>query len=236
MSWAEVYKINNNFSKSLNEQMRENRFMGAYLFTSSATWTVPQNGWYKVVCVGKPGTTSSSFSSSNVSNFNVNIGGAGGVAIKNYEFTKNANYPITINGAQSTFNVTLIANAGNSNGTGGTASGGDYNYQGTSGGSETTYVNSSHVAEFNGADVGIYIPEICFSVSKQGHCSYAEMPQTASSSGYLYTADFEASSGIGILGYGASSGFAAGNVGYSYCSVYAGKDSGCVLIIPLELK
>lgn len=55
MSWAEVFKINSNFKKPINEQIRELKYSGAYLITSSKSFVPEKSGYYKVIVVSRGG-------------------------------------------------------------------------------------------------------------------------------------------------------------------------------------
>ena len=239
MRWAEVSKINNNMKRPLNEQIRDNRFMGSYLFTTAYdpnnfksvtfTWTVEKAGYYKVIVVGAPGTTDYASSA-------CRIGGAGGVAIKTFSFAKSSTHTIvfekeTNNTYISTvkFDTDLYATAGTrtsgntsaTQGKGGMGYGGDFNYKGEDGIWWTT--TKKHI----GASVGVFIPGLSETVT----CNSTHFTST-----YAYNTGTTATiqettveSGSGIFGYGASSGINSE-------AVLAGKDAGCVLIIPLELE
>ena len=159
MSWAEVFKINSNMKRPLNEQLRDMKFRPMRIITATGTYTPEKTGKYMVICVGAGGegsaraTSTSQYGSS---------GGGGGVAVKTLTLSKSTAYNVTVGTTASfTFNASTIitATSGNSSsstgGTGGTASGGDSNYTGTSG-SSTSYDFTAPM----GGSVGVAISEL----------------------------------------------------------------------------
>lgn len=120
MSWTEVYKM--------NEHARNTAFSNAYMITSSSTFTAPQTGYYKIICVGRGGTgerTSGSYHG----------GDAGGVCTKIVKLAKNATLSITVadlstavTSSNGAVNMTAYAAANSANPR--EADGGDYNYTG----------------------------------------------------------------------------------------------------------
>ena len=211
--WKEIKtSINNNLSKPLNVQARELSFAGSYVFESSKTFTPDKSGWYKVIVVGAGGNHDLYMPQNT---YYVRTGGSGGVCISTLKLLSTEKYEITISGNSASFE-NMTANRGgnasqNSAGSGGTASGGEFNYPGLAG----DYVNSQVTR--NGKDVGVFIP------------SLMERNTAMVASGEY--GGIVAYSGYGILGHGASSGVAFSG---SYNAVTEAQ-SGCVIIIPLEI-
>lgn len=211
MSWGEVSKINSNFNLALNEQARELAYAGSYLFTADTAFSPDKTGWYKIIVVGAAGKSRS------VSNGNREVGASGGVVIATRRLGSSASYAVTAGSGASSFTYSsddvMTAGRGGDydDGTGGTASGGDFCYAGKSG------YSSSTSSVCIGRDVGVFIPGL--SVQNTGALSDSDYGAALVNSGY------------GILGFGASAGA-------SYRPTGAGpfKDTGCVLIIPLELE
>ena len=138
MSWSEVFKINSNMKKPLNEQLRDMTLLPIRAITTSMTYTPEKTGIYKVICVGAGGDGGSSYASNDVGG---GSGGGGGVAIKTLKLLSSGSYAVTV-GSTASFvydsSTIITATSGGSGstsggGSGGTASGGDYNYNGTSG-------------------------------------------------------------------------------------------------------
>jgi len=217
MSWGEVSKINNNFNKTLNEQARELAYAGAYIFEKDTTFKPEKTGWYKVIVVGSGGETAVRNPSGGTNYFC--SGGSGGVAISTLHLSSAESYPVEVTGDQSSFNTTIIATAGTdgvvgssySRGDGGTAEGGDFNYNGIDGVSKSTSVQ--YGAYGDGVSVGVYIPEL---MRREVRVAYGDSVYENIIGGY------------GILGYGASGGSCYGTI------TPTGK--GAVIIIPLELE
>ena len=159
--------VNDNFDKPLNQQIREMQYIGSYVFTSSTTFTPDKSGYYKVIVVGAGGAHDRVGSAGN---YCYASGGAGGVAIKNMHLLSTREYTIDIESGNSTFNGNLVATAGGdgkafstssaTGGAGGTASGGDFNYDGLQG---TTSVNNPP----NGGSVGVFIPGLMLPYSTE---------------------------------------------------------------------
>ena len=55
MSWGEVGRLNNNFKKPLNEQMRDMQYKPLRIITSTTTYKPEKTGLYKIICVGAGG-------------------------------------------------------------------------------------------------------------------------------------------------------------------------------------
>lgn len=254
MSWAEVFKINSNTKRALNEQIRDSQYKSSYLITESGTWTVPSTGYYKVFCVGAGGNINSGNGGSIFtdggtfgSTTYLYIGSAGGVAVKTLELNKGTSYTITIEDPPTTYTASstnktsfgdiMYATTGGMGDTknvtthqlpnGGVGSGGDYNFSGESG-QVVTY--SPGMRTIIGASVGCYIPELM-----RDNSAFS----TAISDGTIYGTP-NAKSGLGILGYGSSQGYAAyvksSSNGGVLGPVTTPKKGGCVLIIPLETE
>lgn len=210
MSWGEVFKINNNMNLTINEQIRQLAFAGAYLFTQSASFKPDRNGYYKVIAVGAGAKYSYGY-----------LGGSGGTGISTIALDNSKSYPIVIDSdGNVTFNSQITVTSGKSKGSssssvasGGTSSGADFNYAGLDG----TYHNATKGSVFNGTDTGVFIPELSKAISN-----------TVSFSGEAYTVN----TGHGILGYGAGGGY----VFHASSDTYSQPSGGaCVLIIPVEL-
>lgn len=161
MSWSEVFKINKNMKRALNEQIRDIKCLPMRVFTANGTYTPEKTGLYKVICVGAGATGTVR---SNVSPFYVCGGGGGGVAIKTLRLLSSQSYSITVSTTASFSNV-LSATAGSTGGynstigthnaAGGTASGGDYNFSG-----ETVPYKEGKDNIVNGGSVGVNITEL----------------------------------------------------------------------------
>ena len=159
--------VNDNFDKPLNQQIREMQYIGSYVFTSSTTFTPDKSGYYKVIVVGAGGAYDYTGTTGNVCYAS---GGAGGVAIKNMHLLSTQEYTIDIERNNSTFNGNLVATAGGkgdsfptssaTGGAGGTASGGDFNYDGLWG---TVRVNNPP----KGGSVGVFIPGLMLPYSTE---------------------------------------------------------------------
>lgn len=142
-------------TNTVKSRLEEMKFQPMRVITSTTTFTPEKTGKYKVICVGKGGNGSSYASTTSVG------GGAGGVSIKTLELSSATSYSITISTTGASFSNILSA-VGGSNadgttiGTGGTASGGDYNYTGGNG----SKTNSSAIISANGGSVGVYLSEL----------------------------------------------------------------------------
>lgn len=174
--------VNDNFDKPLNQQLREISYVGAYLFTNSATFRPDTDGIYKIIVVGAGGETY-------VSDSYCSTGGAGGVAIKTMQLYSSQLYDVVCNRSLSSFNGDIIGNAGKDGdrrvtALGGSASGGDMNFKGNDG----TEAAASNIV---GASVGVFIVELMERLSAVD----------TDDSGYPVNVH----TGYGILGHGASS-------------------------------
>lgn len=111
-------------------------------FLNSATWAVPQTGWYRVFCIGKSGDGGSEDITDTENPLRYvgrGGGGSGGMAVSNILLSAGQSISVTITSGISRF-MDMVGGAG-SNGTiqiggdGGTASGGNVaNYDGFKGG------------------------------------------------------------------------------------------------------
>lgn len=212
MSISEIAMlVNDNFNKSLNVQMRELAFNPMYLITSGTSFTPEKSGWYRIICVGKSG--GGSFSSSKQYG-----GGSAGVSISTMRLDSSITYPMTISTSPTTassFDGTMMAYGGgnataSAYGDGGTATGGDYNYNGKSGAEMT----EDSLYSIQGADVGVVISGLYDII------------------GSAHSGKYSAYTGRGICGYGGGQGGMGGDTIIS-SSI---KPTGCILIIPLELE
>lgn len=223
MSWAEVFKINSNMKKPLNEQIRDIKVLPIRIITSSTTYTPEKSGWYKIICVGAGADSYGFIGSSTTSKIYTSGGCAGGVAIKVLKLSKSVSHTVSI-GSSASFKYTdggvektILAEGGvpgyydlsdgSSPSTPGTASGGDYNYTGGQASGST----SKSSAYYQGASVGVYLTEL--------------IPQDTSRNGLKY--------GNGILCYGG--GASAQRDTYDSVTTNEGQPSA-VIIIPLEME
>ena len=233
---------NNSWSLSA---MTKQQFYGPYLFTSAAKWTCEHAGDYMVIVVGAPGQ--SGYVENNYTKRNT-VGASGGVAIKYGTFDKGSQHTVAVSGSAQlransfitySFDTNLYADGGTSAyfpsstssarpGVAGMGYGGDYNYAG-----EVGTVTSSFDSAI-GKSVGVYIPGLMESISS-GH-SYFTSTYAYNSGTTASITNVTIESGKGILGYGASCGsYVYTDKGSNY-AVTAGKNSGCVLIIPIDVK
>lgn len=228
MSWAEVFKINSNMKKPLNEQLRDLKFQPIKIITATGTYTPEKTGTYRVICVGAGGNGASTCTSA--AYYTSSSGGGGGVSIKTLKLLSSSSYNVTV-GTTASFSYgsnSITATAGGNassgtgsatGGTGGTASGGDYNYPGNAG------TGSKGHKIFNApGSVGVYIGDL-----------------SRSTSAWLTVVDtcFELKYGDSILGYGGSgNGFAYYKTSTSgdYAAVLTTGLPAAVIIIPLELE
>jgi hypothetical protein len=205
----------------MNTQIRDSRFLPMRIITSTTTFKPEKSGLYKIICVGAGGNGDYDGSKT------VASGGGGGVAIKTLSLSKSSTYNVTVGTTASfsdgTNSITATAggsaDAGDREGwDGGTASGGDYNFTGTSGDYE---YNESGICPTPGS-TGVFLSEL--SESKATNLT-------------IMNTTFIVPYGNSILGYGGS-----GNAVYYYASsssYSAAKTNGmpaAVIIIPLELE
>lgn len=219
MNWVDIYKT--------LEIVRNNLFNDIYVTEESTTYTAPKNGYYKIICVGAGGDSEVLGWTNNKPR--CTSGSGGGVAIKTKRLSKGTNLSITItestpsaNGGASCDGM-FAGNGGKSGQTGkivygGTATGGDENYDGQS----NEYSDSKNPGIVNGGSVGCFFYGIT-------------MRDTAS----LYNTDNgTVYGGFGILGHGGGGGCVANyNANASERMTYAyvkGQPAG-VIIIPLPL-
>lgn len=240
MSWAKVKKINSNMSKSLdalitevknalttsiqsvNKHLQDLKFQPVRIITTNSTFTPEKTGTYKVICVGAGGGGNYYHSGKTVAS-----GGGGGVAIKTLSLSKSSTYNITV-GTTASFSYgsgSITATGGGwgdasdrDGWDGGTASGGDYNYTGGSGGYE---YNETGICPTPGS-VGVYLSEL--SQSKTTMLTVL---------GTTYIVPY----GDSILGYG---GAGSGVFNYVSSSSYSGLATNgmpaAVIIVPVELE
>ena len=229
MSWAEIFKINTNMKRPLNEQLRDMNFRPMRIITSTGTYTPEKTGKYMVICVGAGGdgigkaTSASQYGCS---------GGGGGVAIKTLTLSKSTAYNVTVGTTASfTFNASTIitATSGSSGsssagGTGGTASGGDSNYAGTSGSTTTSWYKAP-----TGGSVGVAISELT--------CSPAPVFTTLTRKDTGVSTPVTLQYGDSILYYGGGGTGAHFYNGSSDSQTFntTGKPAA-VIIVPLEME
>ena len=155
MSWAETSRINKNVKKTLNEQLRDMRYNIIEVITQTGVYSPVKSGLYKVICVGAGGYGTRLTQGST----NYYVGGSGGgVAIKNIRLTKGASYSVTVSTTASFGNI-MTATGGvtrtYSEALAGTATGGDYNFDGEAG-----EMRSGSDNPCRGGSVGVYIPSL----------------------------------------------------------------------------
>ena len=212
--WKEITKmVNDNHNIPLNVQAREIMFRPAQIIESSMSYTPSRSGWYKVIVVGKGGSTYGSYD-------DIGIGGSGGVSISTLKLLSTESYQITSSYGTFSFGD-MTATYGedgtySKGGNGGTATGGQENYPGLKGNLTSGGNNSVH-----GQDVSVYIPGMMErNQASEGYVSYRNEES------YYVTAY----SGNGIMGRGASGGYAQNRS----ASVTTESQPGGVIIIPLE--
>lgn len=213
MSWGEVYKINSNMNRAINEQLRDMMFRPLRIITTTGTYTPEKTGLYQVICVGSGGDGNVWDSGNHYSAG----GGGGGVAIKTIRLESTTSYNVTVSTTASFGNIlSATSGAGGSTPTGGTASGGDYNFTGETG-AKGSLKNDVYTVS-RGGSVGVVISGL----SRQ--ISYT----TTSGTFHIY--------GEGILQYGGG-GAATGsyNSGEDKWVEDAGQPAA-VIIIPLEME
>lgn len=165
--------VNDNFQKPLNQQLREMKYSGAYIFETSTSFIPDFSGWYKIIVVSAGEGARYTSGSGDAKG-----GSSGAVAISTLHLDK-ISYDVKINVWNNSFNQYVASfndiieckNAVGSTG-GVVTKKGDFNYNGLN--------NSGR----QGASVGVFIPELMrrFSTIENG-------------------AMYE--SGEGVLGYGA---------------------------------
>lgn len=198
-------------TNTVKSRLEEMKFQPMRVITATTTFTPEKTGKYKVICVGKGGNGSSYASVTSVG------GGAGGVSIKTLELSSATNYSITISTTASFSNILSAVGGGDASGTtvgtGGTASGGDYNYIGGSG----EKVEVSHTSG-KGGSVGVYISELTRSIN-------TVIPNISTSNDVII-----GWYGDSILKYGAG---APGSMSMSGRGDSVSGLPACVIIIPL---
>lgn len=227
MSWGEVKKINDNMKKPLNEQIRNTICIPMRVITTSTTYTPEKTGIYKVICVGAGGSCDGYGGNSSSKSY-IATGGGGGVAIKTLRLLSTQSYSVTV-GTTASFGSLLSATSGGSGyaytseqtaGTGGTASGGDYNFTGINGIVADGYTRLD--VGFSGGGTGVAI---------------TELSRRLTTSIYYVESSVELIYGESILGYGSGGcGFMCsdGGDGITYKTTLG--QPGAVIIIPLEME
>lgn len=166
MSWAEVGKINRNMKKPLNEQLRELNCSKIDVIEETKSYKPRKTGMYRVICVGAGGTGWAGNAGSY--DYCAVGGGGGGVAVKDLRLSSSTSYCVTVSTTASFSNLltatagetaTKTHGSGKTPTTGGTASGGDYNFEGLTGEVVSNYNNSA-----KGGSVGVAIAELTRSV------------------------------------------------------------------------
>lgn len=215
MSWGEVYKINSNMKKPLNEQIRNLAILPMRIITASTSYTPEKTGIYMVICVGEggdgdgyPGTY-----------YQSSGGSGGGVAIKTLRLESSQLYNVTVSGTAS-FSTLMTATAGgNAGGSGGTATGGDYNFTGEKGESQDRYTNDIPA---RAGSVGVALTGL--SQYLRAEVSFTD--------GTIFSLNW----GGSLLGYGGGgSGIVHPANGEKYAYDQTGQPAA-VIIIPLEME
>ena len=225
MNWGEVFKINSNLKKPLNEQLRDMKFQPIRIITATGTFTPEKTGLYKVICVGAGGTGCST--ATTVSTRKVASGGGGGVAIKTLELSSSTSYNVTVSETASfAYGTSAITatpgargttGANASGGAGGTASGGDYNYTGGNGAYSDSVANKIVIP----GSVGVFLSELSLrkSVTRGVLNMVAEIPY-----------------GDNILGYGGGSTAYIFDNGDDGEEVENAGQPAAVIIVPIEME
>ena len=227
MSWSEVSKINNNMKRSINEQLRDMKYQAIRVVTSNLTYTPEKTGLYKIICVGKGGN--GYYDASSSPTYRATGGGGGGVAVKTMRLSKDKTYQITASSSTASFasDSDIITATGGASGTdtsGGSASGGDYNFPGTKGAT----ISTSFQAPRPGS-VGVVIADLL-----RTPASYFGTLVNGKTN-ITYTISYEY--GDSILNYGGGGTGAGFFVDYTYNGGYSttGKPAA-VIIIPIEME
>lgn len=250
MSWAEVFKINKNMKRAINEQIRDLKCTPIRVITSTGTYVPEKTGLYKVICVGagSEGVEYFRTSGSTTATYYVSNGSAGGVAIKEIKLVAGTSYNVTVSTTASFGNI-MSATGGvtawynhwtgtTTSSAGGTASGGDYNYTGQKGCEANTYGAQIYISSsssnfnvwtpngngsfVNGSSIGVVLTDIC-----QRDCLLGDKTTV------WY--------GTGILGYGAGApSWIETSKTYAQMSsdkvIIAQAQPAAVIIIPLEME
>lgn len=231
MSWAEVYKVNSNMKKSINEQLRDMKYQAMRIITTTSTYTPEKSGWYKIICVGKGGDGAADKTSS-PNNYRGAAGGGGGVAIKTMQLSSAVSYNVTVSTTASfaagSNIITATGGGSTTSRTGGTASGGDYNFPGTAGGSTST--------EFQCAmpgSVGVELGGLSNTPAPNIGTLVDNMSASATAGTHVISLPF----GRCVLEYGGGGNGAAyySNTANSDTIVTSGRPAA-VIIIPLEME
>ena len=234
MSWGEVKKINNNMTRTINEQLRDMKYQTLRIITTTTTYKPEKTGLYKIICVGKGGDGAFDYSSS--TSYRGRAGGGGGVAIKTMRLSSSSSYSVTVSTTASfaagstiitaTAGVTAGGGTSGTDGAGGTASGGDYNFSGTTGKRE----EDEFYAPSPGS-VGVWIAGL----SNTPAPYIGTLIDAGGSSPLVYCTAFPY--GDSILNYG---GGGTGAAFYSSSTYRGGHNTtgkpAAVIIIPLELE
>lgn len=222
MSWGEVFKINSNMKKPLNEQLRDMKFQPIRVITSTGTYIPEKTGIYKIICIGSGGDGAYAQTGSNLGSSG---GGGGGVAIKVMKLTSSVSYSVTVSttasfaysGGAITATSGGAAFSGKSAGVGGTASGGDYNYVGEAGSS-----SSSFNTGVRAGSVGVVLTDL----TRSHYRTNALRNGTATT--YLVC--------DGILNYGGGGTVLVDSYNSTYVANTVAPLPAAILIIPLEME
>lgn len=213
MSWGEVFKINSNLKKPLNEQMRNLAVLQMRIITANMTYTPEKTGIYMVICVGEGGDADVYGGGTRP-----RTGSGGGVAIKTMRLLSTQSYNVTVSGTSS-FGTSLSATAGaNLEGAAGTGSGGDYNYTGSVG----QNIGETYNTVPKAGSVGVSL--VGLTTFLQTSCVFSD------------GTGFSLPYGSGLLGYGGGGTSVVHKVGSTTESYKQMGQSGAVIIIPLEME
>ena len=232
MSWAEVFKINSNMNKPINEQIRESVYKSIRVIKSTSTFTPEKTGIYKIICVGAGGN--GTYKGAYQDCMGVS-GGGGGVAIKTLRLSKTSSYNINIGTAISfmtpdgdfieAYNGDSGSSSNSNKISGGTAAGGDENYTGDVG--NRVYSGNTFP---KGGSVGVYIGELY-----REQTGTLMLGSTKSSTDGLKSCVYTCGGGLlGLGGGGTGAGFYTDDA-YSGGVAIPGSPGG-VIIIPLEME
>lgn len=221
MSWGEVFKINKNLKRSIDEQLRDMKYNPIRVITATGTFTPERTGLYKVICVGAGGSGKRYAYTDGGTYIQANGGGAGGVAIKTLRLDSSITYDVTVSTTSSFSNILTATKggaAGNSSaGTGGTASGGDYNFSGGSGVRTESSTPNISKSQGLGGSVGVVITDLSRDYI------------VAVSDGYTICC------GTSVLKYGAGGSVVLKGTASSD-SIEISPLPGAVIIIPIEME
>lgn len=218
--------------QGINNHLNDLKYQSIRIITATGTFKPEKTGKYKVICVGAGGAGNSY--RSNDSAHALASGGGGGVSIKTLRLLSTTSYNVTVSTTASFTHESgsLTATAGSTGtpsnttgGTGGTASGGDFNYIGTNG--TSFYANTSSNKRIcpSPGSVGVFISDLSRSVESTWLIINAEYGTC------------QIRYGNSILGYGgAGSAVADINDSSKMESVTVSGLPAAVIIVPIEME